>query len=187
LEIGRRRQVSAAFIGEVNRTLLAIILAEDFQEASCHNTRESVNWFYPAKIGGRMRFRMKMCVSMLAIAALFGLAGIPARAQDKQHVVSLSELNKDTARPAQTRQANEEAVRTLLSSDQAQKTLKSANLDYLKVDKAVGQLSDEDLAKLAERSRRAQSDFAAGRISDRDLLWIIVIAIGIIVLAIVLR
>jgi len=55
------------------------------------------------------------------------------------------------------------------------------------VDKAVGQLSDEDLAKLAERSRQAQSDFAAGRISDRDLLWIILIAIGIIVLAVALR
>ncbi len=65
-----------------------------------------------------MHFRVKMCVSMLAIAAVFGLAGIPARAQDKQHVVSLSDLNKDAARPAQTRQANEEAVRTLLSSDQ---------------------------------------------------------------------
>ena len=134
-----------------------------------------------------MHFRLKMYVSMLAIAALLGLAGIPARAQDKQHVVSLSDLNKDAARPTQTRQANEETVRTLLSSDQAQKALKSANLDYQKVDKAVGQLSDEDLAKLAERSRRAQSDFAAGRISDRDLLWIIVIAIGIIVLVVVLR
>jgi Flp pilus assembly protein TadB len=134
-----------------------------------------------------MHFRVKMCVSMLAIAALLGLAGIPARAQDKQHVVSLSDLNKDAARPTQTRQTNEETVRTLLSSDQAQKALKSANLDYQKVDKAVGQLSDEDLAKLAERSRRAQSDFAAGRISDRDLLWIILIAIGIIVLVVALR
>ena len=134
-----------------------------------------------------MRFRVKMCVSMLAIAAVFGLAGIPARAQDKQHVVSLSDLNKDAARPAQTRQANEEAVRTLLSSDQGQKALKSAKLDYQKVDKAVGQLSDEDLAKLAERSRQAQNDFAAGRISDRDMLWIILIAIGIIVLAVALR
>ena len=134
-----------------------------------------------------MSFRVKMCVSMLAIAAFVGMAGIPARAQDKQHVVSLSDLNKDAARPAQTRQSNEEAVRMLLSSDQAQKALKSANLDYQKVDKAVGQLSDEDLAKLAERSRQAQRDFAAGRISDRDLLWIIVIALAIIVLAIALR
>jgi hypothetical protein len=134
-----------------------------------------------------MSFRVKMCVSMLAIAAFVGMAGIPARAQDKQHVVSLSDLNKDAARPAQTRQSNEEALRTLLSSDQAQKALKSASLDYQKVDKAVGQLSDEDLAKLAERSRQAQNDFAAGRISDRDLLWIIVIAIGIIVLVVALR
>jgi hypothetical protein len=134
-----------------------------------------------------MQSRVKRCVSILAIAALFGLAGIPVRAQDRQHVVSLSELNKDAAQPAERRQANEEAVRTLLSSDQAQKALKSANLDYQKVDKAVGQLSDEDVAKLAERSRQAQNDFAAGRISDRDLLWIILIAIGIIILAVALR
>jgi hypothetical protein len=134
-----------------------------------------------------MHFRAKMCVSLLAIAALLAVAGIPARAQDKQHVVSLSELNKDAARPAQTRNADEEAVRTLLSSDQGQEALKSAHLDYQKVDKAVGQLSDEDLAKLAARSRQAQNDFAAGRISDRDLMWIIVIALGIIILALVLR
>jgi hypothetical protein len=134
-----------------------------------------------------MHFRVKLCVSMLAIGVLLGLAVIPARAQDKQHVVSLSDLNKDAARTALTRQSNEEAVRTLLSSDQAQKAMKSANLDFQKVDTAVGQLSDEDLAKLAERSRQVQRDFAAGRISDRDLLWIILIALGIIVLAIALH
>src|SRR2546429_6642465 len=134
-----------------------------------------------------MHFRVQVCVSMLAIAPLFALAAVPAGAQDKQHVVSLSDLSKDAARPAQTRKSNEEAVRTLLSSDQAQKAMKSANLDFQKVDKAVSQLGDEDLAKLAQRSRQAQSDFAAGRISDRDMLWIIVIALAIIVLAIALR
>jgi hypothetical protein len=134
-----------------------------------------------------MHSRLKGSLFVLGIAALVVAAEIPARAQEQQHVVSLSELSKDAARPAQTRQGNEQAVRTLLSSDQGQKALKSAKLDYQKVDKAVGQLSDEDLAKLAERSRQAQADFAAGRISDRDLLWIIVIALGIIVLALALR
>ena len=134
-----------------------------------------------------MHSRLKLSVCLLGLAALFVSAGIPARAQDRQHVVSLSDLSKDAARPAQTRQANEEAVRTLLSSDQGQRALKSAKLDYQKVDKAVGQLSDADLARLAERSRQAQADFAAGRISDSDLLWIIVIALGIIVLALALR
>ena len=134
-----------------------------------------------------MHSRLKLGVSLLGLAALFVAAGVPARAQDKPHVVSLGDLSKDATRPAQTRPANEAAVRTLLSSDQGQKALKSAKLDYQKVDKAVGQLSDEDLAKLAERSRQAQADFAAGRISDRDLLWIILIAIGIIVLVVALR
>lgn len=134
-----------------------------------------------------MRLLAKSCLSLLGMAALFVAAGIPARAQENQHVVSLSDLSKDTARPAQTRQANEEAVRTLLSSDQGQRALKSAGLDYQKVDKAVGQLSDEDVAKLAQRSRQAQADFAAGRISDRDMLWIILIALGIVVLALALR
>jgi hypothetical protein len=134
-----------------------------------------------------MHFRLKLYVSMLAIAALFGSAGIPARAQDKQHVVSPSDLEKDAAQPAETRQSNEAAVRTMLSSDPGQRALKSAGVDYLKVDKAIGQLSDEDVARLAERSRKAQNDFAAGRISDRDLMWIIVIALGIIILALVLR
>jgi hypothetical protein len=134
-----------------------------------------------------MHSRPKWSVSLLGLAALFVAVEAPARAQDKQHVVSLGDLSKDAARPAQTRQSNEEAVRTLLSSDQGQKALKSAKLDYEKVDKAIGQLSDEDLSRLAERSRQAQADFAAGRISDRDLLWIILIALGIIVLALALR
>lgn len=134
-----------------------------------------------------MHSRLKGSLFVLGIAALFVATEIPARAQEQHHVVSLSELSKDAARPAQTRQANEEAVRTLLSSDQGQKALKSAKLDYRKVDKAVGQLRDEDLAKLAERSRQAQADFAAGRVSDRDMLWIILIALGIIVLALALR
>src|SRR5438094_9313390 len=105
-----------------------------------------------------MHSRLKWSVCLLGLAAMFVAAGVPAGAQDKQHVVSLGDLNKDAARPAHTRQANEEAVRTLLSSDAAQKALKSSNLEYQRVDKAVGQLNDEDLAKLAESSRQAQND-----------------------------
>jgi len=134
-----------------------------------------------------MHSRLKGSVFVLGMAALFVAAQTPARAQDRPHVVSLGELGKDAARPAQTRQANEQAVRTLLSSDQGQKALESAKVDYQRVDKAIGQLSDEDLAKLAERSRHAQADFAAGRISDRDMLWIIVIALGIVILALALH
>jgi len=111
------------------------------------------------------------------------------QAQDK-HVVTSQELSKDAARPAEMRGADEAALRQLFSSEQAQQALKSANIDYGKVDKAVGQLSDEDLAKLAARSRQMQDNFAAGKagsLSDRDLLIIIVIAVLVIALVAVLR
>jgi hypothetical protein len=138
-----------------------------------------------------MRVCSTWCVRSLIIALLLGVALAPAvvRAQDK-HVVSLDELKKDAARPAQTRQTNEAALRQLFSSEQAQKALKSANIDYARVDKAIGRVSDEDLAKLAERSREVRGDFAAGRagsLSDRDLLIIIIIAVLVIALIAVLR
>ena len=67
-------------------------------------------------------------------------------------------------------------------SEPGQKALKSAKIDYAKVDRAVGQLSDEDVAQLAGRSRQVQHDFAAGSLSDRDLLVIVIIAVLIIAL-----
>jgi len=133
----------------------------------------------------------KWCGRALAVILLPCFAAIPARmqAQDK-HVVSSQELSKDVARPAESRGANEAALRQLFSSEQAQQALKSAKIDYSKVDKAVGQLSDEDVAKLAARSQQIHDNFAAGRagsLSDRDLLIIIIIAVLVIALVAVLH
>ena len=132
-----------------------------------------------------MNARVRWCASMLGVAVCVGAGVSPARtqAQEKQqHVVTLDELNKQAVRPAETRQANEDAVRHLLSSDAGQKALKSAEVDYQRVDKAVGQLSDEELAKLADRSRRAENDFAAGLISAKTLAYIILATVVIVVI-----
>ena len=122
---------------------------------------------------------------MLGLAMCVGAGVSQARAQvqeKQQHVVTLDELNKQTARPAETREANESAVRHLLSSDEGQKALKSANVDYQRVDKAIAQLSDEELARLADRSRQAESDFAAGLISAKTLAYIILATVVIVVI-----
>jgi hypothetical protein len=128
--------------------------------------------------------RLKSLMRVLAILFVATLASGTARAQaqDHQHVVSLGELTKDSAGASETRNANEAAVRHLLSSEEGQRALQSAKIDYAKVDKAVGQLSDEDVAKLADRSRSVEKDFAAGSLSDRDLLVIVIIAVLIIAL-----
>jgi hypothetical protein len=135
-----------------------------------------------------MKVRAGLCASMLGMAMCMGAALSPAKAQVQekpQHVVTPDELNKQTAQPAQTRQTNEDAVRHLLSSDAGQKALKSANVDYQRVDKAIGQLSDEELAKLADRSRQAESDFAAGFISAKTLAYIILATVVIVVIAVI--
>ena len=134
-----------------------------------------------------MRMRGTLGICVMGIAMMSGLAASPTRAsgQEKQHVVSLEELNKDSARPAQTRQANETAVRELLSTDAGQQALKSAKVDYQRVDKAIGQLSDEDLAKVADRSRQVESDFAAGGFKSTLIIGIVLIVVLIVVLSVI--
>jgi hypothetical protein len=123
----------------------------------------------------------------LGVAFILGLAAGPTgvAAQDQHHVVSLDELNQAAAQPAQGRQANEAAVRDLLSTDAGHRALETAKVDYQRVDQAIGQLSDEDLAKVAERSRQAESDFAAGGFKSTLIIAIVLIVVLIIVLSIV--
>lgn len=132
-----------------------------------------------------MTVHRRVWVSVLAMALSVGVIGMPARlqAQDTQgHVVSAEELSRDAAKPVAIRQGNEEAVRHLLSSDAGQQAMKSAHVDYQKIDKAIGQLNDEELAKLADRSRQAESDFAAGFISPKHLAEIILIIVVVVVI-----
>jgi hypothetical protein len=135
-----------------------------------------------------------MSISNRLLTVVLGLAlgmgfGISAKAQDpaQQHVITSDELNQDVARPAETRQSNEEAVQHLLSSEAGQSALKSANVDYQRVDKAIGQLNDEELAKLADRSRKAESDFAAGAISAKTLAYLIIAIVIIVVIIVIAR
>jgi hypothetical protein len=129
----------------------------------------------------KVRMRFGALATVLSIATV----GVPTRLQAQEaqtHVVSPDELSRDAAKPVATRQGNEEAVRHLLSSDAGQEALKSAHVDYQKIDKAIGQLNDEELAKLADRSRQAESDFAAGFISPRHLAEIILIIVVVVVI-----
>jgi uncharacterized DUF497 family protein len=75
----------------------------------------------------------------------------------------------------------------MFASEKGRTALKSAGIDYQKVEQAIGQVSDEDLARMADRSREVQKDFAAGKFSDRDLIIILLIAVGLILVIIAVR
>jgi hypothetical protein len=100
------------------------------------------------------------------------------------HIVSPGDLQKATVAATQVRQRNMETVRNLLSTVAAEKAMRSAHIQPEQVQRGVSSLSDQELAQLASRAEKAQADFAAGTLSDRDLL-IIVLAVAALVLIIV--
>jgi hypothetical protein len=121
------------------------------------------------------------CLSALFLSVVLAT---PRDALAQNHVVSPLELQKDVAAASASRQKNLAQVESFLSSEEAQRAMKSAHVNYQEVKNAVRQLNDEDLAQLSARSEKAQKDFAAGTLSDRDLL-IILLCIAALVLIIV--
>lgn len=109
---------------------------------------------------------------------------IPQDAIAQNHVVSLAELQGAAAASTAARQRNIATLRDFVSSPTAEKALKSAHIDAEQVKTAVSRLSDQELAQLASRASKTQADFAAGTISDRDLI-IILVAIAALILIIV--
>lgn len=131
-----------------------------------------------------MKFCTRMCLGLLLVTGITFGASQAALSQEKEHAVSTQDLRKEVQKASTERQANEAAIRELLSTEQGQKALKSTGADFTKVSQAVSQLSDEDAARMAAQSRAVQKDIAAGNLSDRDLL-IIVVCIAALVLIIV--
>lgn len=134
----------------------------------------------------KVRNAMRVCSILLAVTLLCVVTP-PARAQDKEHAITSSQLRNDLQKATATRHANEAAIREMFASDAGKQALKSAGMEYQKVDQAISQVDDEELARLADRSRDVQKDFAAGRMSDHDLLIIIVIAVILIVVIVAVR
>ena len=133
---------------------------------------------------------MKVCVKAGAWILSFALWAVPAiqaQAPDSRHVVAQEELRQEISQAAGARHANEAAVRHLLSSDAGRQALQSAHTDYAKVDTAMSQLNDDDLAKLADRARHAEQDFAAGSISAKTLAYIILAIVVLVTIIVIIE
>jgi len=128
----------------------------------------------------RQTFRVAVAFVLAAVFAL------PQNllAETASHLVSPSELQQAVVKASAARQQNRDEVQQFLSSEQAQKALKSAHMNPEQVKNAVSTLDDAELARLASRAHKSQADFAAGDLSDRDLM-IIIVAIAALILIIV--
>ena len=128
----------------------------------------------------RSRFIRAMMTAVFSAA----LTASPALSAP-QHLVTPGQLQNSAVKASQTRQRNIEEVRHFLSLPQAQKAFRQAHVNPEQVKKAVSGLSDQELAQLSSRATRAQRDFAAGALTNDELILIIVGIILLIVLLIV--
>lgn len=131
-----------------------------------------------------MQLNVRQSIRVMIASVLAMLFLLPADLVAQSHVVSPTELQQQVMAASQRRQHNIDALQQFLSTPAAEKAIKSAKMDPRQVKTAVSALDDQDLAQLAARADKAQANFAAGSLSDRDLLLIIV-AIAVIVLIIV--
>jgi hypothetical protein len=134
-----------------------------------------------------MKSRTRLHVGLLVLSGLMAGVTGSAFAQEKEHAVSRQDLRKDVQKASDERRSNEAAIHELLSTEQAQRALKSAGADFQQVNKAVSQLSDEDAARLAAESRAVEKDIAAGNFSDRDLLIIIILIAALVLIIVAVR
>ncbi|HET9101432.1 MAG TPA: PA2779 family protein [Acidobacteriaceae bacterium] len=111
------------------------------------------------------------CASLLLISVA---VAAPNAVVAQSHVVSPGDIQNDVSNTSAARRQNRNQVEKFLSSQEAQRAMKSAKLDPQQVTNAVSQLNDAELASLAARSAKAQKDFAAGTIDNHDLLLILV-------------
>jgi hypothetical protein len=131
-----------------------------------------------------MQFDLRQSLRVAVATLLVALFIVPTDALAQSHVVSPADLQREAVAASQVRQHNLDSVQRLLSTPAAEKALKSAKMDTQQVKTAVSTLSDQELAQLAARADKAQADFAAGTLSERDLI-LIILGIAVLVLIIV--
>jgi flagellar biosynthesis protein FliP len=128
------------------------------------------------------KFSVRAGIALLL--AVLTMVPVTLLAQSAQHVVGPADLNKAAVDSTNARQKDLSALRQFVSSEKAQQALKAAHMNPEQVKNAVSSLSDGELAQLASRVQKAQDDFAAGVLSDRDLI-VILVAIAVLILIIV--
>jgi hypothetical protein len=131
-----------------------------------------------------MHFDLRQSLRMAIATVLVALFIVPTDALAQSHVVSPADLQQAATAASQVRQHNMDSIQRLLSTPTAEQALKSAKMDPQQVKTAVSTLNDQELAQLAARADKAQADFAAGSLSQRDLI-LIILGIAVLILIIV--
>ncbi|MFB3906408.1 MAG: hypothetical protein ACE15E_23435 [Acidobacteriota bacterium] len=106
-------------------------------------------------------------VFLLSMMALVHSAFAPILAQSN-HVVTSAELSQELVKHSLTRQASLGSLERLFSRPEVARTLEKTVGSPKKILQAAAVLSDDELARLAEKARSIEADFAAGALSNQE-------------------
>ena len=134
-----------------------------------------------------MQFDLRQSTRLLALCFLITVFVHPSSLLAQSHVVSQADIHKELINAKQTRQKNLQKVERLMASDEALKALESARVKPEQVNAAISTLSDDELARLASRADKLDEDIAAGRLSDRDLLFVVLGVVALVLIIVAVR
>ena len=126
-------------------------------------------------------------VRVLTACILVWIFTVPQDLVAQAHIISPLELQKQAVAARQARQENLEIVTRFLSSPAAERAMAITHADAKQVKTAVSNLSDQELARLASRAQKAQADFAAGKMTDHDLLIILIAVVALVLIIVAVR
>jgi hypothetical protein len=126
---------------------------------------------------------MRPNAAVLLTVWLAALAAGPRQLAAEEHVVSGDELRQRIVSAQQTREDQLREVHKFLSSEAVKKSLQSADLSVNQVQRAVSLLDDDELTRLANRTRSIANDLRAGALNNQQLTYIVIaLATAVVVL-----
>src|SRR5262245_44444406 len=97
----------------------------------------------------------------------------------EEHLVSSVELQRSMLAAAQERQEKIVRLKQFFATDTGASILKQAGVTSSKIDRALPQLSDEELAQLSLKTEAVQTDFAAGY-HEHELITVLIIVLLVV-------
>jgi hypothetical protein len=136
-----------------------------------------------ARANGRVKGFVRPSIKALLVLTLMALAVSSWRLAAEEHVISVGELRQSVLSARQARQNQLRDVHEFLDAGAVQESLRSAGLDAKQLKNAISMLDNDELARLAERTRVVESDLRAGALTNEQLTYIVIaLATAVIVI-----
>ena len=132
-----------------------------------------------------MTFPFPKLVRAFAISCLIFTLASSQLLQAQSSVVQRSELRDALKKAAINRQKHLDQVKSFFESEPVRKIMSESHFDSIQ--KGIAALDANELANLAAKVQKAESDFAAGSLTNEQLTYIVIALATAVVVIIIFK